>query len=107
MLDRIGNKVGYKKDENGDVIVSKLDEETLQKIALATGGKYYNATPSEMELDCIFDEISKLEKKEQEGTLVTRYDDRFQWPLLLALVLIIVEFFLSERKKPQGEPVRV
>jgi Ca-activated chloride channel family protein len=106
MLDRTGNKVGYKKDENGDVIVSKLDEETLQKVALATGGKYYNATPSEMELDRIFDEISKLEKKEQEGTLVTRYDDRFQWPLLLALVLLIVEFFLSERKKPQGEPVR-
>ena len=60
-----------------------------------------------MELDRIFDEISKLEKKEQEGTLVTRYDDRFQWPLLIALVLLIVEFFLSERKKPLGEPVRV
>lgn len=107
MLDRTGNRVGYRKDENGDVIVSKLDEETLQKVALATGGKYYNATPSEMELDRIFDEISKLEKKEQEGTLVTRYDDRFQWPLLIALGLLIVEFFLSERKKPLGEPVRV
>ncbi len=106
MLDRTGSKIGYKKDENGDVIVSKLDEETLQKVALATGGKYYNATPSEMELDRIFDEISKLEKKEQEGTLVTRYDDRFQWPLLLALVLLIVEFFLSERKKTRGEPAR-
>lgn len=105
VLDRTGNMVGYKKDENGDVIVSKLDEVTLQKVALATGGKYYNATPNEMELDRIFDEISKLEKKEQEGTLVTRYDDRFQWPLLLALVILIVEFFLSERKKPKGELV--
>jgi Ca-activated chloride channel family protein len=105
VLDRTGNKVGYKKDKNGDVIVSKLDEETLQKVALATGGKYYNATPNEMELDRIFDEISKLEKKEQEGTLVTRYDDRFQWPLLFALVILIVEFFLSERKKPKGELV--
>jgi Ca-activated chloride channel family protein len=105
VLDRSGNRVGYKKDENGDVIMTKLDEETLQKVALATGGKYYNATPSEMELDRIFDEISKMEKKEQEGTLVTRYDDRYQWPLLLALVLLIVEFFLSERKKTRGELV--
>ena len=102
-FDRMGNRIGYKKDENGDVIMTKLDEESLQKIALATGGKYYNATPNEMELDRIFDEISKLEKKEQEGTLVTRYDDRFQWPLLLALVILIVEFFLSEKKKPEGE----
>jgi Ca-activated chloride channel homolog len=105
VLDRTGTKVGYKKNEDGEVVVSKLDEETLQKIALATGGKYYNATPNEMELDRIFDEISKLEKKEQEGTLVTRYDDRYQWPLLLALALLVLEFFLSERKKPTGEPV--
>ncbi|RME21264.1 MAG: VWA domain-containing protein [Candidatus Zixiibacteriota bacterium] len=99
ILDRNGNQVGFKKDENGDVIVSRLDEETLQKIALATGGKYYHATAGEMELDKIFDEISKLEKKEQQGTLVTRYDDRYQWLLLIALMFIIGEFFLPERKK--------
>jgi len=100
ILDRNGNQVGFKKDENGEVIVSKLDEEILQKIALATGGKYYHASAGEIELDRIFDEVSKLDKKELEGTLVTRYDDRYQWPLLLALVLIVGEFFLPERKKP-------
>ncbi|RKX24786.1 MAG: hypothetical protein DRP45_07425, partial [Candidatus Zixiibacteriota bacterium] len=100
VLDRQGKQVGFKKDENGEVIVSGLDEMTLQKIALETGGKYYHATAGELELDRIFDEISKLEKKELEGTLVTRYDDRFQWPLLFALLLIIGEFFVSERKKP-------
>ena len=82
--------------------MTRLDEVTLQKIALATGGKYYHATAGEIELDRIFDEISKIEKKELEGTLVTRYDDRFQWPLLIALLLIIGEFFLPERKKPLG-----
>ncbi|MDF1545410.1 MAG: hypothetical protein P1R58_09940, partial [bacterium] len=71
----------------------------LQKICLATGGKFYNATAGEMELDRIFEEISSLEKKELEGTLVTRYDDRFQWPLLLAIILAIGEFVLPERKK--------
>jgi len=99
ILDRDGNQVGFKKDSNGEVIVSRLDEMTLQKIALATGGKYYHASAGEIELDRIFDDISKMEKKELEGALVTRYDDRFQWPLLLAIFLIVGEFFLPERKK--------
>lgn len=102
VLDRNKKQVGFRKDENGEVIMTRLDEVILQKIALATGGKYYHATAGEIELDRIFDEISQLEKKEFEGTLVTRYDDRFQWPLLIALFLIIGEFFVSERKKPQG-----
>ncbi|MGH8014956.1 MAG: VWA domain-containing protein, partial [Candidatus Zixiibacteriota bacterium] len=100
ILDRKGEQLGFKKDENGEVIVSRLDETTLQKIALTTGGKYYRATAGEMELDKIFDEITKMEKKELEGTLVTRFDDRFQWPLLLAIVLLVIEFMLPERKKP-------
>ena len=100
VLDRQGNRVGFKKDEAGEVIVSRLDEVTLQKIALETGGKYYHATAGEMELDKIFDEISSLEKKELEGSLITRYDDSYQWPLLIAILLLVLEFFVSERKKP-------
>jgi len=100
ILDRTGNQVGFKKDESGQVIVSKLDEETLQKISLATGGKYYNASAGEMELDKIFEEIGRMEKKELEGTLVTKYDDRYQWPLLLAILFTVGEFFVPEKKKP-------
>ena len=104
LFDRQGNQIGFKKDRNGEVIVSKLDEATLEKISLETGGKYYNATNGELELDKIFDEISTMEKKDLEGTLVTRYDDRYQWPLLLAIVLITAEFFVSERKKAEEVP---
>jgi Ca-activated chloride channel family protein len=103
VLDRKGNRVGFKKDEKGEVIVSRTDETILRKMALATGGKFYRATAGEMELDKIFDEISSMEKKDIEGTLVTRYDDRFQWPLMLAIFLVIVEFFVPERKRvPKG-----
>jgi Ca-activated chloride channel homolog len=100
VLDRAGNQVGFKKDENGEVIVTRLDDETLSKIALTTGGKYYHASAGEIELDRIFDDIEKMDKKEQEGALVTKYDDRFQWPLLFGMFFIVTEFFLSERKKP-------
>jgi Ca-activated chloride channel family protein len=103
VLDRKGNQVGFKKDEKGEVIVSRTDETILQKMALATGGKFYRATAGEMELDKIFDEISSMEKKDLEGTLVTRYDDRFQWPLMLAIFLVMLEFFVPERRRvPKG-----
>jgi Ca-activated chloride channel family protein len=89
---------GFKKDKEGSVIVSKLDEVTLQKIALTTGGKYYHATSGEMELDKIYDEISKMEKKELEGKLLTQYEDRYQYFLLLSVVFLTIEFLLSERR---------
>lgn len=99
ITDRQGNKAGYKKDRNGEVVVTKLDEMTLQKIALNTGGKYYNASPGEMELDKVYDDIAKMEKKELEGKLLMQYEDRFQYPLALAIMLIIGEFFLSEKRR--------
>ncbi len=99
ILDESGRQAGFRKDRSGEVIMSRLDEETLQKMSLATGGKYYHATAGEIELEKIFEEISRMEKKELEGTLVTRYDDRYQWPLLLAILLIAGEFFVPERKR--------
>ncbi len=104
VLDRQGNQVGFKKDENGEVIMTKLDEATLRKLSLTTGGKFYNASAGEMELDKIFDDIAGMEKKELEGTLVTKYDDRYQWPLLIALILLVAEFFVPERKKAVESP---
>jgi Ca-activated chloride channel family protein len=97
-----GEVTGYKKDTDDDVVVSKLDETTLQKIALATGGKYYHATSGEMELDKIYNEISKMEKKELEGKLMTQYEDRYQIFLLLSIVLLTAEFLLSERRSPKA-----
>lgn len=97
IYNRNGERVGFKKDDNGKVIVSRMDEETLQKIALATGGKYYRATPSDMELDKIYKDIQGMEKKELEGKMLLQYDDRFQWPLAFALLFIIWEVFIPER----------
>jgi Ca-activated chloride channel family protein len=97
IYNRRGERVGFKKDDEGKVVVSKMDETGLQKIALTTGGKYYRATPSELELDKIYEDIAKMEKKELEGKLLLHYDDRFQWPLALAMLFVIWEVFLPER----------
>ena len=98
-LNEAGNPVGFKKDPDGRVILSKLDEYMLQKVALTTGGKYYRASAGELELDRIYDEISGMEKKELEGKLFTQYEDRFQWFLVPAVILFAVEAVLSERRR--------
>lgn len=95
----LSNKRGYKKDKQGSVVMSKLDSATLQKIALVTDGKYYHATPREFELDKIYDEINKMEKKELSSRLFTQYEDRFQYFLGIALLLLCIEFVIGDRKK--------
>jgi len=98
LRNKRGEVTGYKKDDEGNVVVSRLDETTLQKIALSSDGKYYHATSGEMELDKIYDEISKMEKKELEGKLMTQYEDRYQVFLFLSILLLMIEFLLSERR---------
>ena len=98
-LDAQGKVTGFKKDKGDRVILSKLDEYTLQKIALTTGGKYYRASAGELELDKIYDEISQMEKKELEGKLFTQYEDRFAWFLVPAAILFALEAVLVERRK--------
>jgi len=90
---------GFKKDEQGNVVLSRLDQATLQEIALKTGGKYYQATTGEMELDKIYNEVSGMEKKELQGNLMIQYEERYQFFLFLSLILLIAEFFISDRRK--------
>ncbi|NOZ60816.1 MAG: VWA domain-containing protein [Calditrichaeota bacterium] len=98
-----GRIVGFKKDREGQVVTSKLDEVTLQKIALQTGGKYYRATGSESELDKIYGEIAKMEKKELASVKFSQYEDRYQYFLILAIILLVAELLIPERKKVKSE----
>ena len=94
---------GYKKDRQGNPVKSSLDEATLEKVALATGGKYYRSTVGEMELDKIYEEISTMEKRELRSKKFARYEERFQYPLLLAIVAFVLEALLSDRRRVRRE----
>ena len=94
---------GYKKDRQGNPVKSSLDEATLEKVALATGGKYYRSTVGEMELDKIYEEISTMEKRELRSKKFARYEERFQYPLFLAIVAFALEAFLSDRRRVRRE----
>ena len=96
--DEKGNFIEYRKDGSGQTVMSKLDEMLLQKIALETGGKYFRATGSDIELDRIFEDISGMEKKELKSTTYVKYENRYQYFAFLALLLLLLELLLSERK---------
>ena len=100
-----GQVEGYKKDDEGQVVMSRLDEAGLQEAALKTGGKYYRATAGELELDKIFDDISKMERKELTGQFMARWEERFRWFLAAAFALLGVEFLLTERRRRHVETV--
>jgi len=94
-----GKKI-YLKDSKGQLILSKLDENTLKKIALITGGAYIQASASGIELDKIYkDRIAKMEKADLQSTRKKRYEPRFQWPLAIALLFIITESLITDYKK--------
>jgi Ca-activated chloride channel family protein len=105
VLDKDGRKT-YKKDKDGNIITTKLDIETLQQIAAKTGGRWRQATGGQLELGEIYDEIREQEDKELEASVTTIYEDRFQIPLIIGLVLLLIEMVLSDRKK-KGSVERV
>jgi len=93
-----GERADYKRDQSGSIVLSKLDETMLQQIASTTGGTYHRATSGGNEIDDIFKELSSLEKVEFGTKQVTGYETRYQYPLAVAILLLILELMLSARR---------
>jgi Ca-activated chloride channel family protein len=90
--------IGFKKDNSGNTILTKLNETVLEEIASQGNGKYYRGNNYEDYLDKIFQELSSIEKTEFGTKKVTDYEDRFHYFLAPAILLLILEFFISESK---------
>lgn len=95
---RNGTQVGFKKDKEGNTVITKLNEQMLQELASTGNGAYVHASNSETGLNAILDEVNKLEKKNYESKMYSDYDDKFYYFLAPALLLIILELLISERK---------
>lgn len=102
-----GQLTGYKKDKQGNAIISKLNETMLQQIAAAGNGKFILASNRSGGLERILDEINKLEKSEFETKMFSDYEDRFQYLLAVALLLIVLEFFIFERKSKLAGKIKI
>jgi Ca-activated chloride channel family protein len=94
----VNGKKDYLKDEDGNTVISKLDEDILKKIAVATGGNYVRANNTNIGLDEIFSEIKKMKKQDMESKMYTEYNDQFQIFAVVALFFLFLEFIIMERK---------
>jgi Ca-activated chloride channel family protein len=96
---------GFIKDNRGNIILSKVDEKGLEKIADLTGGLYVRSVAGDMDLDMIYKDkiLGTMERKTLTSGKKRVWENRFQWFLFPALILLLIEFFLSttKRTKPQ------
>ncbi len=87
----------YVKDEQGDIVQSKLDMATLSSIAQTTGGRAYAITPNQSEIFTILEDISKMEKSKFSNKLHTTYKHKYSYFALLALLFLLLEFFVFRK----------
>lgn len=88
------------KDERGEMVVSKLDEEMLSGIADRTGGAYVRATRQDIGLEQIVRGINEMEQGELSTIRFEEFNEQYQYLLLAALALLLVEFLLLDRRNP-------
>ena len=96
-VERNGQR-DYWKDKDGQVVVTKLDEQMLQQIAAAGKGVYVRANNAQVGLNTLFTEINKMEEAEMESVVYAEYEDQFQWFIGFALLLLLIDYLILERK---------
>ena len=97
-LKRKGIVESYKKDFNGEVVITKLNKDVLETIAQATGGVYQNGNNTKEVLDFVLEQLKVMDKKEFEAKKFVSYKDRFQAFLIAALFFLLIDLFLFETK---------
>lgn len=91
-----GGNVVYKKDRDNNLVMTRLNSEILEKIAIETNGKYFHSG-TDLDLSMIYSEISKMEKKDLGMNKLALYEERYQIFLALALFFLLIEFLIPER----------
>ena len=96
-----GGKGGFMQDRSGSLILSRMDEKTLQKIALETDGAYVRSVTGDLDLETIYQGAIKkdVEQKELSAARRKRWEERFQWFAALGLLCLVLEFFIRENRR--------
>ena len=90
----------FLKDKEGNFVKSRLEEQVLKDLALETNGAYVRATGAQFGLDYLYEtRLSKMEKRDIEEKMRKQYTERFQFPLALGLLLLVIESVISTRRK--------
>lgn len=101
------NQTGYKKDKEGRTVITRLDEKMLQDIATAGNGQFVRASTAQMGINVLLEEIDSMNKTEFGTVSYAEYEDRFQIFLIIALVLLLIEQLVSERRSKWREKFKL
>ena len=93
-----GGSGNFLRDREGNVVITRLDENMLQQIATAGNGEYIAANNIRAGINNLMSELSDLEKSEFESKVYTDFEDQFQYIALIALLLLLIDFVILERK---------
>lgn len=93
-----GIRSGFLKDEQGQTVISKADAVTLEKIAVVGNGKFIMSHDGEPNLAGLLSDISKMEKTEYQTKTYSDYESYFHYFFAFALLLLVIEIFISEKK---------
>ncbi|WDP86809.1 MAG: VWA domain-containing protein [Desulfobacter sp.] len=92
---------GFKKDDHGNIILSRVDETTLKKITAMTQGRYVRSVAGDMDLELIYtqDILGTMTRKNMTQGRKKVWERRFQWLLLPGILLLVLELFWPEQKR--------
>ena len=93
----------FHKDSRGQYVKSRLDEETLRRIALTTEGDYFRSSLGGGEIGAIAEQLAQMDQRQFGATRFAQYEERYQIPLLLAVICFAMEAALADRRRSQGE----
>ncbi len=106
VYNKYGNKA-YRTDSKGNVVISKLDENTLKKIAASGGGKYIRANNTKSGLNSLFNELKNLDKVKMDAKVYSEYEEQYQYFIGFALLLLFIEFFIRYKKNKHLSSVSI
>lgn len=93
-----GGAGNFLTDRDGNVVITRLDEEMLRQIAVAGQGEYIPANNIRAGINALMDQLEDLEKSEFESKVYTEFEDQFQYLAFIALLILIIDFIILERK---------
>jgi Ca-activated chloride channel family protein len=99
--DEFGGRLGFLRDEEGSVVTTRLDEETLASVAERTGARYVRAAAGGTGFDDLVDEIANVEGDAIDARQVTLFEEQFQIFLGIALAMLWVEWLIPDRRRPR------
>ncbi len=94
-----GEIIEYLKNQQGNLVVSKLNEDLLKKIAQLSKGKYYNFSSNKFILDTIYKNIQSIERKSFGSREIKQKASQYQFFISIVIILLVIETYLKETKK--------